>query len=291
MTMMMTGVIETDVADSLVETRRVLVKHKNGTQAMEISKFMVGVIAARFDMSKEIEVLKAESIMVRTDIYRIMGDSMQIESTRLGMDYLTESEMKVKWGDQYEENYNLIADCIYVTSGRTMSYQDKLIAAEYTAISSGKTRNGSEVKGEEYSYLVTLECSEDMQAEKYLEVKTIQSKDFVKSFKDIYKNYDTQNVNIMETIQIVSRCSAEYVEKVQVGNIIMTGEEFATALGLKSSCFYIESFNGNGIKITTKGKGNGFGVSMNIADLMAKNGNSCDEILRHFYNNINFINE
>ena len=70
----------------------------------------------------------------------------------------------------------------------------------------------------------------------------------------------------------------------------MSGEDFAKVLDLNSSCLSMETVN-NSIKITTKGKGNGLGVSIYTADYMAKNGSTCEDILNKFYTNITIISE
>ena len=290
-TMLMTGVIEGDISDSLVECRRVNVNYKSGSQAMDISKYMIGVLAARWDESQEIEVLKAESVMVRTDIYRIMGDRMTIDSNDLGMDYLTVKEMKAKWGDSYESNYNLIVDCISATSGRLIVYNGNLIDAKYTYVSAGKTRNGSQINETDYTYFVSVTCEDDITSDNYLKVETFTNENFLKPFTSTYGNMNASVTNIMESIQIVSRDSSEYVVKIQVGNVVMTGEKFAELLGINSSCFYIEQAGVDSVKITTKGRGNGYGVSIYSANCMAKNGNLYEEILRHFYSGISFMSE
>ena len=46
-----------------------------------------------------------------------------------------------------------------------------------------------------------------------------------------------------------------------------------------------------GVKITTIGVGEGFGVSVYTADCMAKAGSSYEDIIETFYNKINIISE
>jgi len=292
-TISMTGVIESNISDSLVETRRVNVKYKNGSQAMDISKYMIGVLATRLSLSSQVEVLKAESIMVRTEIYRCMGDEMSIDSTDLNLQYLSEKEMKTLWKDAYTDNYNLIVDSISATSGRLLSCNGQLIEPMYHEVSAGKTRNGSQVfsgSTSDYSYLTSVACEHDIEATDYLTVKTFTYDDFIKPFTEKYGNINISKENPSESVQIVSRCSADYILKIQVGNVLMSGEDFAEVLGLNSSCLTMETAN-NSIKITTKGKGNGLGVSVYAADYMAKNGSTCDEILNKFYSNITIMSE
>jgi len=292
-TISMTGVIESNISDSLVEARRVNVKYKNGTQAMDISKYMIGVLATRLSVSSQVEVLKAESIMVRTEIFRCMGDEMAIDSTGLNLEYLSEKEMKTLWGDSYTDNYNLIVDCISATSGKLINCNGQLIEPMYHEVSAGKTRNAAQVfsgSTSDYSYLTSVVCEHDIEATDYLTVKTFTYDDFVKAFTEKYGNINISKENPSESIQIVSRCSADYILKIQVGNVLMSGEDFAKVLNLNSSCLTMETAN-NSIKITTKGKGNGLGVSLYTADYMAKNGSTYEDILKKFYANINIMSE
>lgn len=292
-TISMTGVIEDDISDSLVEARRVNVKYKNGSQAVDISKYMVGVLASRLSMSNEVEVLKAESIMVRTEIYRCMGDEMTIDNTDLNLQYLSDKDMKNLWGDSYTANYNLIVDCISATSGKLINCNGQLIEPMYHEVSAGKTRLASQVfagTNADYSYLTSVACEHDIEAKDYLSIKTFTYDDFIKAFTGKYKDINISKENPGESVQIVSKCSADYILKIQVGNVLMTGEEFAQTLELNSSCFGIETAN-NSVKITTKGKGNGLGVSLYSADYMAKNGSTYEDILNKFYSNITIMSE
>ena len=52
---------------------RVNVKYKNGTKSVSVNEFVTMVLAKRFESGDETETLKAMGIMIRTDIYRVMG--------------------------------------------------------------------------------------------------------------------------------------------------------------------------------------------------------------------------
>jgi stage II sporulation protein D len=62
----------------------------------------------------------------------------------------------------------------------------------------------------------------------------------------------------------------------------MSGEKFADMFGLKSAFFAFEYRDGS-VKITTKGVGSGFGMSIYTANLMAADGSGLEEILKKFY--------
>ena len=261
-----TGRIEQNVSESVIQGRKVIIQYKNATQAVDLNQFIVMVLAARFDKSQEIEVLKAESVMVRTDIYRVMGAAMQADSTSLGLEFFTEKQMRASWQENYESNYALIADCVASTGSSVLMYQNAYIEAKYTAVSAGKTLSGSEISEEKYAYLAAVDCPEDIKSIDYLRGETFMYKDFVKKIK------------------------SGYVTKIQAGNVIMSGTEFAKILGLSSAAMTIENSNGK-IKITTKGLGDGMGVSLYTADFMAKQGSSYEQILKAFYSGITIVSE
>ena len=72
---------------------RVNVKYKNGTKSVSVNEYVTMVLAKRFESGDETETLKAMGIMIRTDIYRVMGDEMSVDSETLGMEYFTKNVM------------------------------------------------------------------------------------------------------------------------------------------------------------------------------------------------------
>jgi stage II sporulation protein D len=210
---------------------------------------------------------------------------MSIDSTSLNMEYLTVSQMKSLWQDNYEENYNLINDCVLSTGNLCIFSGEQLIDARYTAVSSGTTLSGAELLGEGYEYLLAVACSEDIKSPKYLSVETFSNKEFVKKMTNAYSQIGLKESDVFGNIQIAARTDSGYIIKIQVGNVVMTGAEFAKILGLNSACMTIENLDGS-IKITTKGVGEGFGVSIYTADVLAGQGKSYEEILKNFYGGV-----
>lgn len=63
------------------------------------------------------------------------------------------------------------------------------------------------------------------------------------------------------------------------------GVETRSILGLKSANFELQKENGT-ITFKVKGYGLGVGMSQTGADAMAKEGKNAEEIIKHFYTNI-----
>ena len=72
---------------------------------------------------------------------------------------------------------------------------------------------------------------------------------------------------------------------IQVGNIVIDGDTFAGILELASPSFTFEE-TVDGIRFTVKGRGNGYGLSIAGARQKAVEGESYQEILNYYFENI-----
>ena len=149
-TLKLTGVVDMAVSEEIADGRTITVNYKNASQSVAVEKFVSMVLADRLYMGDEVELLKAESIMIRTDIYRLMGERMNIDSSQLGMSYMTSGQMKKKWGKDYLDNYNLVNDCVAATNGMTISCNGQYIEARYTYVTAGFTLSGKDMLGDDY---------------------------------------------------------------------------------------------------------------------------------------------
>ena len=284
-TLKLTGVVDNPVDDEITDGKTITINYKNADQRIDVEKFIGMVLADRLYMGAEVELLRAESIMIRTDIYRIMDEQMNITAEQTGMNYLTISQMKKLWKQAYTDNYNLIYDCVASTKGMAIQHNGQYIDARYTYISQGRTLCGADILGDTYSYLQAVDCPQDKEAKEYLVVKTISSKAFVNAFEKMYDGLKLDKNELDKQVQTVSSDKNGYVLKMQVGNVVMTGSTFAGILGINSPCFKLEYMD-SGVKVTTTGVGDGLGMSIYTAGRMAEEGAACEDILKNFYADI-----
>ena len=101
-----------------------------------------------------------------------------------------------------------------------------------------------------------------------------------------YINANMSPVNIESQISIESYTDGGAVKSIQLGGVKITGVEFRRIFGLNSANFSLE-FLSNQISINCKGFGHGVGMSQWGANIMAEEGKSCEEILKHYYTGIN----
>ena len=188
------------------------------------------------------------------------------------------------------EYYKKLEDAVKATSGIVMTYEGKCIDPMYCRATAGMTRQGDFT----HPYLQTVDCPGDVEAEGYMQMLSFSRDSFTAAINSIPAGESGSRTieasQVPDTIQIVSRDEAGYVDDVQIGNAGYTGEEVQYALGLASSCFVLEPYE-DGIRAVVKGIGHGYGLSQATANEKAKEGWKAEDILGYFYKNIAFISE
>lgn len=74
-----------------------------GGGKMPVEKYCIGILARDMPAEYEEEALKAQAILVRTEVYRAIRDAG--EGQKLEKEFWTEKQMKSAWGMRYAENY------------------------------------------------------------------------------------------------------------------------------------------------------------------------------------------
>src|SRR5574344_27207 len=255
---------------------KVLLKDNN-IITLSLNEYLIGVLAGEMPASFDIEALKAQAIASRSYVMSKIKDNNSYDVTTTTNDqvYLSNEEMKEKWGNDYEKYYEKINEAVNETNNLVMKNNDEIIRAYYFAISNGYTEESSEVFGNSSNYLTSVDSSWD-ESVKNFEVTTKYSKeDFCSALNINCNNITITNINLNKT---------NHVDNLKVNNIIFTGLEMRKKLNLRSTDFKIEI--SDYIYITTKGYGHDVGMSEYGANEMAKLGYKYDEILNHYYQNI-----
>ncbi len=261
------------------------------TADTDVEVFVPGVLAAQISASNEPEMLKAQAVIVRTQIYKMMEEQgiTNLEAKHLSQ-YMSLSEMEKVWGyhkmQEYYEKYKKAAE---ETSGIVMKYQGKYIEPSYHAVSNGNSRNGNQVyHSEDYPYLQQVENPYDILSENYIKVTMFDKKEMAEKLSAALGG-EKLSEDLMSQITC-GEDDAGYGIKIKIGDHVMAGEEFRRILELNSACFELDEVDGK-IRITTKGLGHGIGLSQFNANEMAKNGDDYQTILSYYFKNIEFISE
>lgn len=262
----------------------VFINGKNAVQGADsdnASVYLAEMLAGETDGGYEIEALKAQAVVLRTELYRT-----EKEKQTLLDKCLTQTQMKKKWGTKYEENLEKCQQAAQETKGIVLWYHETFAWAPFHQSSNGKTRDVQEVLGNaDYPYITAKECPLDKAAEDEIQVHLIEYKEIQKRCREFLvaeEQKKAENGYGYEDFEIQEWDSSGYVRKMRIGETICTGDQFRDALKLPSSSFSF--YEGpHGLKIATVGKGHGFGMSQWTAQEMAKDGKNYEEILQYFY--------
>ncbi len=258
---------------------------------VDLEDFTAFVVASQMDINEEEEALKAQVLIVRTYIYQLLkeSDTDNITAEATGFTYRTYNELEELWKEKFPDNYNKLMKAVDNTACLIITYENEPIKPYFHSSSSGYTRNGTELFDEKMPYLLSVQSSKDVESDNYLQGILIEKKNFVAKLREANENISISDESPLETMQIISRCSAGYIESLQIGNVVMTGDEFAYILSLNSPNFQVEEYEGK-IRIITKGMGHGLGLSMYGASQLAKSGKGYEEIIKHYYTGVEIKN-
>lgn len=138
--------------------------------------------------------------------------------------------------------------------------------------------------GKGYPYLQVVETSGEENYSGYKSEAEFTKKEFEKKIKEKHQDFKI-NYKDKDCIKIEEIDNSNRVITVKIGNLKLSGVEVRTLLGLKSANFKVE-IKDNKIKFTVIGYGHGVGMSQTGADSLAKQGKKYDEIIKHFYKDV-----
>lgn len=250
------------------ENVKIIMKYNGGDIVLSLEDFLIYCMADELEISTNSEYLKMRAVMYRTEILRKMGSETQMQADKLDVKYVTESTLRQLWQNEYDNNISYIRSAIESTEKQVIRCDEKLIIPYCHRMSAGNTRLGENPP----DYIKSVTVESDTKEQGYTCLVSFSNDELSEKFGS-------------SDISILNQCSLGYVIKIKAGNNVMSGEDFAEKLSLPSNNFEI-SKKEDGVEIVTKGIGNGVGVSLNGAKVMAENGSDYKEILNFFYKNI-----
>lgn len=250
---------------------------KSDAFAMDLEDYIIGVVAGEMPASFSLEALKAQAVASRTfALYKMESNKDYVLSTTINDQvYLTQDDMKNKWGNDYEYYYNRVKEAVLDTEGEVLTYNGKLASTYYFAISNGYTDDALTVFQEDRDYLVSVESPWDKDYQSYTSLYTMNKSDFCSKLEITCGDIQVSQVN---------RADNHYVREVTINGKTFTGIQVFQKLNLKSTDFTITS-KGDTVEIQTLGFGHEVGMSQYGAQGMANDGYLYQDILKHYYQN------
>lgn len=258
-----------------------------------MNEYLYGVVSAEMPASYEKEALKAQAIVARTyTIYQAMNNGSKHENADICDDYgccqawISKEDRFAKWNEnEAESNWQKIVECVDDTTGKIILYDEKPINAFFHSNSGGITETSLNIWGGiDYPYLKSVETSGEDGYNQYSSEVVLSKEELINKMKEKYSDFEI-DFNTEECIKILELTSSNRVKTIKIGNKEIAGTEARSIFGLKSTNFTFE-INGENIKFSVKGYGHGVGMSQTGADSMAKAGANYEEIIKHFYTDV-----
>ncbi len=252
-----------------------------------VEKYLNSVVGSEMPHQWHIEALKAQAIASRTYALQKTNNGLyDIDSTQTNQVYNGLESSTAKTRRAVRETRSLV-----------MTYKNKLINALFHSSSGGMTENSEDVWSDPYPYLVTVKDF-DQRNPKIRWKKEVSKSELKEIFPIIGGIQQIDVLNITETGRIKNlKITGIFGEKV------ITGKEFRSKLGLKSTLFrprisenfydkkdlnYESNINFYPyLTISGIGAGHGVGMSQWGARYMANKGYKANQILKHFYKGVN----
>ena len=251
-----------------------------------VEKYLNSVVGSEMPHKWHIEALKAQAIASRTYALKKTNNGLyDIDSTQNNQVYNGLESSTFKTRRAVRETRSLV-----------ITYKNKLINALFHSSSGGMTENSEAVWSDPYPYLVTVKDF-DQKNPKIRWNKEVSKSELKEIFPIIGGIQQIEVLNITETGRIKNlKITGTFGDKV------ITGKEFRSKLGLKSTLFrptISEDFhdkkdlnNQSNIQfhpfliISGMGAGHGVGMSQWGARYMADKGYKANQILKHFYKGV-----
>lgn len=248
---------------------------------LNLEDYVVGVLAGEMPISFEEEALKAQAVVARTyALKRILNNNSEYDvvDTTKNQVYLDDEYLRDKWGKNYEKYIEKIKKVVNETSHEYIFFEDKIIDAMFFSTSVGMTENSEEIFPNELPYLRSVSSTWDE------DVSPVFKENYKFTLKKFYELLGLK-YNSKLTITKTSVTSTGRVKEIKINGKTFTGKKIQQLLDLRSNYFSIAKV-GDNVQIETKGYGHGVGMSQYGANGMAKEGYKYEDIIKHYYQDV-----
>lgn len=274
-------------------TVNLLHKDENKIEKLNLDEYLYGVVSAEMPASFEEEALKAQAVVARTyTIYKIVnndgkhGDADICDDSTCCQAWISEEDRKDRWKEkERESNWNKIVNAVNSTQGKIITYDGKPINAFFHSNSGGETEAPIDVwGGSGYPYLQSVSTSGEDAYSQYSSEAEFTKTEFEEKIKELHSDFEI-DFEDEDCLKIEEYTDGNRVKKMKVGNLELSGVEIRNIFGLRSANFKV-SIENNKVKFQVTGYGHGVGMSQTGADSLAKEGKTYEDIIHHYYTNV-----
>ena len=270
---------------------KLLHKESGEVEEIEFDTYLYSVVSAEMPASYELEALRAQAVVARTyTIYKIVHGSKHenadiCDSSLCCQAWISKENRLARWEEEKREEYwNKIVDSVDSTSGRYITYKGEPITSFFHSNSGGMTELPVNVWGGSYPYLQVVETAGEEGYNGYHSDVQLSKDELIQKMLEKYGDFQI-HFEEENCIQILELTESGRVKTMKVGNKNLSGVEVRTIFGLKSAKFECQ-LEGDCVKFQVTGYGHGVGLSQNGSDVLAKQGKTSEEIVKHYYKEV-----
>ncbi len=273
-----------------VTTLRVALE--DGTVAeMTMADYLWSVVAAEMPASFAPETLKAQAITARTyAVWKMaVGDADHPDADvctdiTCCQAYMTDEQAAAEWGASAAVYRRKVQTAVDSTDGQLITYGGEPIQAVFFSSAAGRTEDAVAVWGSDVPYLVGVDSPEGDGVPNYHTQVTLTAAEVKNLVLAQYPGADLSG-SVKNWFQNRTLTASGRVDTMDVGGITMKGTQIRTLFGLRSACFAVET-GGDTVTFHVTGYGHGVGMSQYGANALAKEGKTCEEILKWYYTGV-----
>lgn len=269
-----------------------VVKEAQKLYRLDLEEYLIGVVAAEMPANFEPEALKAQAVAARTvaveRLKRFGGrgtryheDADFSDDPNESQAWLDANQLRAKWGYwQFGGLYRKVAAAVRETAGIIMVYQGKPIDAVFhSTCGATGTEAAVNVWGYDLPYLQPVACGADRHSPRYQQQLLFSWKELAALLNEPEER--------LRALKITKLSSGGRVSRLESGKFVISGQEFRKRLNLNSNAFQIEP-TAQGMRLNVTGYGHGVGMCQYGADGLAKQGQTYQAILSHYYQGVSF---
>lgn len=280
-----------DTADG---TFKLLLSETGEVLTLPERDYLIGAVCAEMPPLYHAQALRAQAVAIYTNACRMRAANRANPDEALkGADlsdsadshqgYMTEQELRDKFGENYDRYVGLVADAVDEVIGNVITYDGQLITAAFHAICSGRTESAATLWNKDLPYLQPVVSTGDKLSPDYSSTLVLTADQFREKAAAL-EGADLSG-EADGWIGEVKTTESQTVTQITIGGKAYTGEQVRAAFGLRSPCFTL-TFQGGSFTFEVYGYGHGIGMSQYGADYMARQGSSWEEILTHYYTGV-----
>lgn len=266
----------------------ITVKLADGSvREMDMSEYLIGVLAGEMPASFQAEALRAQAVAARTYAMYCAasgrhGEAAQVcASSGCCQAWLDSDELSSRLGPQREMYYEKLRYAVDSTAGQYLAYEGEPVLAAFHSSSAGVTE-GSGAVWNALPYLVSVSTPEtDADVPGYISYVDLTPEELRRTVLSLHPEADF-SASAEKWLGDTILGDSGRVESVVLGGVSVSGSELRQAFALRSTAFEL-GFSDGAFRFTVTGFGHGVGMSQYGANVMAANGATYDAILAHYY--------